>query len=32
LTLGEVMRFVVQHCSDRSVGAAKRLTYGLRSF
>lgn len=31
LTLGEVMGFVVQHCTDRSVGAAKRLTYGLRS-
>ncbi|MHB8506561.1 MAG: tyrosine-type recombinase/integrase [Acidimicrobiales bacterium] len=31
LTLGEVISFVVQHCSDRSVGAAKRLTYGLRS-
>ena len=30
LTLGEVMGFVVQHCTDRSVGAAKRLTYGLR--
>ena len=31
LTLGEVTGFVVEHCSDRSVGAAKRLTYGLRS-
>lgn len=31
LTLGEVTGFVVEHCSGRSVGAAKRLTYGLRS-
>ena len=31
LTLAEVMRFVLQHCSDRNVGSAKRLTYGLRS-